>query len=299
MIAPLQKDEALLADIHSAGGGEECFHLWWLGQSGFLLKWNGHFLLFDPYLSDSLTRKYAETDKPHVRMTERAIDPVRLDFVKWVTSSHNHTDHLDGETLSALAGAANGITLVLPEANIEFARKRLGETPVDYFGLDENVGKFGGPWEIEGISAAHNEVERDESGRCRFLGFRVGFGEFSIYHSGDTLWHDRLVDQLLDGRPDVALLPINGNRPERRVAGNLNGTEAAALGRAIGARTVVPCHYHMFTFNTEKPDEFVTACERLGQGYRMMQCGERLTVEPEESPCVREKRVLRPENGGR
>ena len=30
-------------------------------------------LLFDPYLSESLTKKYAQTDKPHVRMTRRAV----------------------------------------------------------------------------------------------------------------------------------------------------------------------------------------------------------------------------------
>ena len=32
-------------------------------------------LLIDPYLSDSLARKYAATDKPHVRMTALAIAP--------------------------------------------------------------------------------------------------------------------------------------------------------------------------------------------------------------------------------
>jgi L-ascorbate metabolism protein UlaG (beta-lactamase superfamily) len=84
-----------------------------------------------------------------------------------------------------------------------------------------------------------------------------------------------------DGKPDVAMLPINGNKLERRVAGNLNGTEAAALGKALGAKVVVPCHYHMFTFNTEEPDEFVGACERLGQRYKVMKCGERLTVQGE------------------
>lgn len=279
LISALQKDEELLQDIRSAEDREDCFHLWWLGQSGFLLKWNGNYLLFDPYLSDSLTRKYAETDKPHVRMTEQVIDPAQLDFVKLVTSSHNHTDHLDGETLMAIAEAADGITLVLPEANIEFASGRLSGAKVEYLGLDENVGKFSGPFDIEGVAAAHNEIERDEEGRCKFLGFQVGFGDFCLYHSGDTLWHDELVPQLVDGKPDVAMLPINGNKPERRVAGNLNGSEAAALGKAISAALVVPCHYHMFTFNTEEPGEFVAACERLGQGYRVMRSGERLTVD--------------------
>jgi L-ascorbate metabolism protein UlaG (beta-lactamase superfamily) len=30
--------------------------LWWLGLSGFLIQWQGHHLLLDPYLSDSLTK---------------------------------------------------------------------------------------------------------------------------------------------------------------------------------------------------------------------------------------------------
>jgi L-ascorbate metabolism protein UlaG (beta-lactamase superfamily) len=281
LIPAHQKDDALLQDMLDAESSEDCFHLWWLGQSGFLLKWDGNYLLMDPYLSDSLTRKYADTEKPHVRMTEMAIDPARLDFVKVVTSSHNHTDHLDGETLTAIAKAAGGITLVLPEANIEFAKERLGDAPVEYFGMDEDIGKFTGPWEFEGVAGAHNEIERDDKGRCRFLGYQVGFGNFNIYHSGDTLWHDQMIPELGDGMPDVALLPINGNKPERKVAGNLNGTEAAALARAIGAKVAVPCHYHMFTFNTEEPDEFVATCERLGQGYKVMQCGERLTVKGE------------------
>ena len=38
-------------------------------------------------------------------MTARVIDPARLDIVDVVTSSHNHTDHLDAETLWPLLAA--------------------------------------------------------------------------------------------------------------------------------------------------------------------------------------------------
>ena len=72
--------DALLADIRQARDQADRLHLWWLGQSGFLLQWQGHHLLLDPYLSDSLTRSTRQTDKPHVRMTERVIDPARLGF---------------------------------------------------------------------------------------------------------------------------------------------------------------------------------------------------------------------------
>src|SRR6476661_11280765 len=99
MIKPILQDDAFLEDVRRTKKNPDQLHLWWLGQSGFLLQWQGQHLLMDPYLSEPLTMKYAGTDKPHVRMTERLIAPERLDFVDVVTSSHNHTDHLDRETL--------------------------------------------------------------------------------------------------------------------------------------------------------------------------------------------------------
>jgi L-ascorbate metabolism protein UlaG (beta-lactamase superfamily) len=77
---------------------------------------------------------------------------------------------------------------------------------------------------------------------------------------------------------DVALLPINGDRPERRVAGNLNGREAATLAKEIGAGVVVPCHYEMFEFNTASPDEFIQTATALNQPYRVLRAGERWSV---------------------
>src|SRR5262249_43505472 len=120
LIQPLQRDEVLIGDIRRARAEADRLHLWWLGQSGFLLQWQGRHLLFDPSLSDSLTRKYAGTDKPHVRMTEPAVAPDQLDFIDVVTSSHNHTDHLDPDTLGPLLRANPAITLVIPEANRKF-----------------------------------------------------------------------------------------------------------------------------------------------------------------------------------
>ena len=100
------KDEALLADVRRVlAAGER--GVWWLGQSGFLVTQKGRALILDPYLSDSLTRKYADTPKPHVRMTERAVDPAalgRLGVIDVITSSHQHTDHFDVETLLVAVG---------------------------------------------------------------------------------------------------------------------------------------------------------------------------------------------------
>ena len=86
MLKPaFQKDEALLADIARAIQTPHVLHIWWLGQSGFLLQYGGRHLLFDPYLSDSLPHKYAATDKPHERVSELVIDPALLDMIDVVT----------------------------------------------------------------------------------------------------------------------------------------------------------------------------------------------------------------------
>jgi len=277
LIPAFQKDDALLTDIAGADRSGKCFHLWWLGQSGFLLQWFGRHLLFDPYLSDSLSEKYAATDKPHVRLSERVIDPSRLNMVDVVSSSHNHTDHLDAATLIPLAHANHGLRMVLPAANVDFARARLGSAAPGMIGVDDGIVAEAAGFHFTGVAAAHNEVARDDEGRCLFLGFIVRFGPFCVYHSGDTLWHDGLVEALRAARPDVVMVPINGNRPGRRVAGNLNGTEAAALAKAAHARLAVPHHFDMFAFNTESPAEFMEVCERLQQRATVLRGGQRLT----------------------
>lgn len=275
MIKPALQDDAFLADVAAAREDFENFHLWWLGQSGFLLQWQGKHLLFDPYLSDSLMKKYANTDKPHVRMTERVAAPERLDFIDVVTSSHNHTDHLDAETLTPVLRANPRLELVIPEANREFVVDRL-KIPIELpRGLDAGQFTTIGPFRIHAVPAAHEQLEKDAGGRHRFLGYVVEFGEWSVYHSGDTVLYDGMIDRLKRWRIDVALLPVNGRLPERRVDGNLWGREAAQLARDIGARLAIPCHFEMFEFNTATPDEFVTGCEHLDQPHRVLRAGER------------------------
>ncbi len=283
MIEPLQADDQLLADIKAAPSLPDRFHLWWLGQSGFLIQWNGHHWLLDPYLSDSLTRKYADTDKPHIRITRQVIAPQRLDMVELVTSSHNHTDHLDADTLGPLRAANKNLRIVVPAANRSFAADRLRVEPDELHTLDAGQSLSIGSLTLHAVPAAHESVERDEQGRCKFLGYVLQFGPFTIYHSGDTVLYDGMIEQLAPFDIDLALLPINGRAPERRVSGNLFGDEAASLARQIGAQRVVPCHYDMFTFNTASPQEFRAACDQLGQPYAVLACGQRLTYPTDAS----------------
>jgi L-ascorbate metabolism protein UlaG (beta-lactamase superfamily) len=125
---------------------------------------------------------------------------------------------------------------------------------------------------LSAIPSAHEQLERDPSGRHRFLGYIVQMGSWTIYHSGDTVLYEGMIDQLSPYRIDVALLPINGRCG--RVAGNLTAREAAWLANRAGARLVIPCHYDMFAFNTGNVDEFAASAKDLRQPYAVLRCGE-------------------------
>jgi L-ascorbate metabolism protein UlaG (beta-lactamase superfamily) len=275
MNAAFAKDDAFLRDVEAAGADDASLHLWWLGQSGFLVQWRDKRVLFDPYLSDSLTRKYEATDKPHVRITERVIAPDRLTGITAVTSSHNHTDHLDADTLKPLLRVNPDAALVIPEANRAFVAERLGIAHTRPVGLsDDDVSDVRG-LRFHGMPAAHDEVERDHHNHCKYMGFVVEIGPFRVYHAGDTRWVPGLANRLRALAIDVAFLPISGALEERRVAGNLWGQEAAALAHQARVKTAIPMHYDMFTFNTETPAAFVEACARRGQGCQVLRNGER------------------------
>ena len=250
MIEPFLADDAFLADVQTSRV-EPGVHVWWLGQSGFLVQFEGHHLVIDPYLSDSLTRKYADTDRPHVRITRRVIAPERLVFVDVVLSTHGHGDHLDEETLRAI-----GAPMVCPAGIFDLARERSGVEPT---GLDEGEVAGIAGFQIEAVPAVHHGEH------C--VGYVIAAGDRRIYHSGDTLWVEPGVDGV-----DVAIVPINGR------LGNVDAVEAARLAHQAGAKLAVPCHYDMFEFNTTTPDAFVAECERLGQPYRVLQNGERLSL---------------------
>lgn len=273
------KDDELLANIAEPDATPGELRIWWLGQSGFLIRQGGSLLLLDPYLSDTLTAKYAGTDKPHVRLTERVLDPARLRGVAVVTSSHNHTDHLDAATLNPLREANPEIAFVIPEANRSFVAARLGCDEAWPVGLDDGKMCVVAGWQFTGIAAAHNTLETDAAGRHRFLGYVIRRGPWTLWHSGDTLRYPGLAEKLVEFAVDVAFVPINGNKPERGVAGNLDGREAAQLALDIGARIAIPHHFDMFAFNTADPRElFVPECGRLGQDCRVLRNGECCTL---------------------
>jgi L-ascorbate metabolism protein UlaG (beta-lactamase superfamily) len=279
MIEPFRHGAELIAEIATTVPAPGSLSIWWLGQSGYLVKSREGLLAIDLYLSEHLTKKYEATDRPHVRMTRSPLRGGDLRGVGLVLASHKHSDHLDPGTLPELMAASPGAVLALPEAAREHAIA-LGLPAGRLVGLDAGTIVERAGFRARAIASAHEGLDTDEAGRHLYLGYAIESQGLRLYHSGDTLAYDGLASQLAADRFDVVFLPINGRRPERGVPGNMSAAEAVDLAAQVRPRFVVPHHYDMFTFNTVPVDMFASEARRLPEGTtaRVLRCGERWEI---------------------
>ena len=262
------------APMHAPG-----LALTWLGQAGFWLSMGQHQLLIDPYLSDSLARKYAGKRFDHQRMMPPPIVPEALPRPDLVLVTHAHTDHMDADTLGPLARRFPDLPFMVPGSAMEVARMRIGEAarlvPVDAFERRTALPGL----HITVFSAAHEARDLDRDGRHVFLGYGVGAADLKIAHPGDTIPFDDLTAALQRFAPDIALFPVNGRDADRRaggIPGNMTLEEAVTLAGDVGAGLMVPHHFGMFAFNSCDPAAIDAAAAnasipivRLEPGMRM------------------------------
>ncbi len=279
MIEPLRSGPELIDEIQQTQPAPGSLVVWWLGQSGFLIKSPEGLLAVDLYLSEHLTRKYEGTEKPHVRMTRAPLRGADLRGVDLVLASHKHSDHLDPGTLPDLMAASPDALLVVPEALVEYART-LDIPPDRIQGIDAGNTLERAGFRVRAIPSAHEGLDTDALGHHLYLGFVIEAEGRRLYHSGDTLAYESLLDQLGHDPFDAMFLPINGRDPARGVPGNMSAAEAVEIAVRARPRYVVPHHYDMFTFNTVPIEAFAKKSRGVSPGTesRILRCGERWEI---------------------
>lgn len=236
----------------SLGSPESGVAFWWLGQAGFLIEMGGLRIVIDAYLSDSLAEKYRGKKFPHRRMTNAPIAANDLKNIDWLLCTHGHTDHMDPGTIPPLIAANPQIRVVVPRSEIDRAVER--GVPLEKL-VPVNDGEkldLGGV-DLVATPAAHEELDRNDKGQARFLGYVLQGGDATLWHSGDTIPFPGLVESVAPQFVDVALLPVNGRDAKRAsngVPGNLTLSEAVRLADDIGADSMIGHHLDMFDFNT-------------------------------------------------
>lgn len=232
--------------------------LWWLGQAGFILRFQKTTLLLDPYLSDVLAVKYRGEKYPHSRMINPPIAPASLTDIDYFISTHSHSDHMDPGLIPLIRQNNPECLFILPEASKDIGLER-GIPKNRMICMDdgrkallkENIS-------IYGVASAHEKLAVDSQGHNLYLGYVLKFGELVVYHSGDCIPYPGLEEKLEPYRIDLSLLPVNGRTKTLNsdgIAGNFNFSEAIGLMEVLQIPFMIPHHYGMFSFNTVNVDD--------------------------------------------
>jgi L-ascorbate 6-phosphate lactonase len=217
----------------------------WLGQAGFLFEARGARVLVDPFLSDHEARVYPPPP----------VDEVGADC-DWVLVTHEHLDHLDRDGLPRIAERSPGLRAVAPSPIADQVRDVL--PGVDVVAVQRgDVVDLGDAGAARVVPAVHALAPRDGyADDPRFVGYVLDLDGVSIYHAGDTIVTDSLLEGLRDVPVDVALVPVNGRtyfREQMDLAGNSDARDAVALAERVGASVLVPIHWDLFAQNSERP----------------------------------------------
>jgi L-ascorbate metabolism protein UlaG (beta-lactamase superfamily) len=250
----------------------EALSFYWLGQAGFVLNTVNWRLLIDPYLSDSLARKYAGMALGHVRLMRSPVRPVDISTLDFVLCSHRHGDHMDPETIRSLAEKHSECRFVVPAPDRDYALS-LGIAPDRLIGaVAEEEIILAADLRVLPLPAAHEEFKRDAFGRHHYLGFLLAAASHRIYHSGDSIPFVGLAARLRELDCEVAWLPVNGRdnfRKSQGIPGNFTLDEAVGLCSEAEIPAMIAHHYGMFEFNTVPAESIDQAASKLSESIQV------------------------------
>lgn len=230
-----------------------------LGQVGIGIKGPDGTIYVDPYLTDN-----GGGGEKLERNFPPPLPPDGVTDASAVLLTHDHIDHTDPETVLPLAGASPGARFFGPFTS----RDTLVQA-----GLDEgrvSRARVGEAFEVAGarvtpVPSAHTELEEDPERGHPYLGYVIEWNGVTVYHAGDTVPYDGMLETLGRWRIDVMFVPINGRdyfRTAQDIVGNTDYREAVEMAEALDVGLVVPTHYDMIPPNTVNPAYFVDYLHR-------------------------------------
>ncbi|SEA03941.1 L-ascorbate metabolism protein UlaG, beta-lactamase superfamily [Lachnospiraceae bacterium NK3A20] len=252
--------EALLSQMRETKLPDHMLAIWYLGQAGIAVKAGDLLFGIDLYLRD--------TDR---RLLPQPFTPESAgEIFDYVLCTHDHEDHLDAVTVEGMARSSNRAKFIVPAPHVHVLRE-LGISSERILPAHAWHPLEAGGIKLLPTPAAHEEFEFDENGDYTCLGFILDFPAGRLYHAGDTIEWESMVEDLKPQNIDIMCLPINGSdwkRKHQNIIGNLNSREAADIADDCGADLVIPLHFDMFEGNGENPAHFADYMFRDHKGHR-------------------------------
>lgn len=156
--------------------------------------------------------------------------------------THGHPDHL-GDAIEIAKNNKCKITAVMELA--EYCKTQ---------GVEATPIPIGGTWKFDWGTAQfryamHSGLLPNGQSFGQASSIFLNLEGVKIYALGDTALHQdfKLVGEIY--RPDIAFIPIGGRA-------NMNINEALIAAQWLGAETIIPIHYDLYTEGSIDPFEF-------------------------------------------
>lgn len=267
------KGEGLVREIREADPPVGSLDFWWLGQHGFALAAAGAVVLIDAYLHEPPNGR---------RATPAPLKATEATGVSYFLGTHDHSDHVDRESLPAMLAASPAAKLVVSRV-VKQALVGDGYPEGRLIGLDHGQTHDDGVVAITAVKAAHEFLDEDPVLGFPHLGFAVTINGATVYHTGDCVPWEGLHSAVRSLKPDALFVPINGRDAERYLRnciGNFTFQEAVDLVGFVRPGLAVPTHYDMFPGNQERVERFTDYLEAKYPGipWWVGKVGERVRV---------------------
>ncbi len=240
--APMPRVEPDLQALATPPAPGEGARLTWLGHASWLVQLDGVSLLIDPVLRDAINVVIRRNVPPGVPLEK--LPPITASLV-----SHNHYDHLDMPSLSAVRAP---IVTGLGHTKL-FRSERLPCTELDWWGSTK-VGSV----TVHYVPSQHwSRRALADANEMLWGGFVIEGSTARLYHSGDTAYFEgfKEIGRRYPGI-DAAMLPIGAYDPAWFMSKqHMNPEEAVQAFEDLGAARFLAMHWGTFKLTDEPLDE--------------------------------------------
>jgi L-ascorbate metabolism protein UlaG (beta-lactamase superfamily) len=252
-LSPIAPD---LAFIHANRGERSEFAVTWVGHATALIQIGGVNVLTDPIFSQRASPVQWAGPKRSQRPGVALRDLPHIDVV---LVSHNHYDHLDADSVKALAAQAGGSPLFVVPLGVERWLVAAGIANVRALDWWDRI-EAGGV-QVHLVPAQHwSRRNWSDAMRTLWGGFVIEGGGRRAFFAGDTGYSATIFKEIgaRFGSIDLAALPIGGYEPRwfmRRQ--HVDPADAVQMHRDLRARRSLGVHWGTFVLTDEPIDQAV------------------------------------------
>ena len=235
---------------------QQAQQLTWLGHSCFLVQTDGMNVLTDPVFSDRASPVSFAGPK---RYTPTPINVAQLPPIHAVIISHNHYDHLDVDTISAIESKMDPLWFVplkngplLVDAGVDASRVieldwwQSHQTPLGFHSRSATfIATPAQHWSARGL------FDRNE---MLWSSWAVYLGDFRFYFGGDTGYHSKIFKEIGKrvGPFDLGIIPIGAYAPREFMApSHVQPEESVLIHLDIRSRRSIGAHWGTFPLTAE------------------------------------------------